>query len=149
MGNKPKGLTIIKDDNVTTAMKVLDQKLQEVNKLSETPWKTSGNLPDFGDIRSEKNIPKLVKAFAMVKDSERMYNDAQQDLELKQVPAFTIGGGNTEDWKHDIKLRIAIVQQHETMEALRKHKEILSKFVSEEEQKANAFAELQQFLSTI
>ena len=131
---------------VPEILSVIEEKLKSIKKINETPYKTTGNLEIFGDITKELKIENLIRAYSMVASKESSYNQASKDLDLNEVPAFTVSGGTKEDWKHDIKLSIAIVQQDTQLKKLTEYKDKMSKFLSEEDQKSMLLKEMAEFL---
>lgn len=133
--------------NTPAILEKLDSALAELKRVEESPYKTSGNLEGFGDIKSEMKIDNLVKAYSSVKGRANAYADASVDLKLSKVPAFSISGGTVDDWKHDIQLRIEIITYQDKYNKLKEAKDKLSKFLSEEDQKMMILKNLQDVLN--
>lgn len=124
----------------------LDGALAELKRVEESPYKTSGQLDGFGDIKSETKIDNLIKAFSSVKGRANAYTDASVDLGIKTCPAFNVNGGSVDDWKHDIMLRIEIITYKEKYDKLKSAKEKLAVFLTEEERKIAILSELKDVL---
>lgn len=135
--------------SVPSVLSVLDEKLNSLKKVVDTPYKTTGNLDKFGDIKQETKMENLIRAFSMVKSMEKAYSDAAIDLGEESVPAFSISGGSVEDWKQDIKLRIAIIKHKETYDKLNKYKEEMKQFLSAEDRRGILMHEMESFISKL
>lgn len=140
-------VTMNQNTNTVDVIKVLEEKITNMKKISETPYKTTGVITGFSDIKSETNISTLIKAYSSVSNREKAYDQSAIDLGLKTYPKFTDGGGGSEEWRHDIKLRIAIIQQREEEEKLIGYKERMSKFLSEQDQKEMLLKEMADYFN--
>src|SRR5476651_385285 len=96
---------LAKLDEVPEVLTLLDLEISKLKTISESVYKTSGNLDVFGDIKAETKVENLIRAFSSVKGRENAYNDAAKDLKLASYPQFTVSGGTSADWKQDILLR--------------------------------------------
>ena len=139
--NKQTAVSLVGTD-VPTMLSAIAQKIKNHNKVNDTVYKTTGQLEGFKDITVETSIAKLICAFSMVYNKEKAYDETAGILGLSTYPAFSISGGNTSAWEHDIKLRIAIISQSETLAKLKAAQDKLSKFLTEEDQKAAVMKEL-------
>lgn len=127
--------SLVTVDNIPGVLEMLNARIANLKRIEETPYRTTGNLEVFGNLTQETKIENLIKAFSMVRGKEQAYHDAAKELGLTSYPNFSISGGNTEDWKHDIMLRIDIIQYKQTLDELNEFHSQFSKFVSEEDQK--------------
>lgn len=141
--------TLTVESSVPSVLSTLDAKISSLKKVVDTPYKTTGNLDGFGDIKQETKIENLIRANSMVRSKAAAYADSIVDLDLGSAPAFSISGGDVEAWKQDIKLRIAIIQHKETYDKLTAYKEKMSKFLSEADQKAILMDEMAAFISKL
>lgn len=132
--------------SVPDVMAALDAKIKSMKHIEETPYKTNGNLANFDDLRTETNISTLIKMYSSVSNREKAYNTAAEELGLVTYPMFT-EGGTSADWKHDIKLRIQIIEHKDNMDKLKNYKDRMSKFMSEQDQKDILMKEMTEFLS--
>jgi hypothetical protein len=137
-------LTLIKD--VPKVLVILDEKLKNLKEIEETCYKCPSNLDGFGPIQSEMKVENLIRALSSVRIREKGYNDAVAELKLTTVPVFTIGKATADQWKHDIELRIKIINHKETFDKLNTYKDKMSKFLSEEDQKSILLKEMEDFL---
>jgi len=133
------------DAGVPQVLQLLNDKIASLKHIEETVYKTTGNLEGFGDLTKETKLENLIRAYSSVFLREKHYNEAAADLGLKRYPAFSISGGNTKQWKHDIELRINIITHKESLDKLNGYKEKMSKFMSEAEQKAILIQEMTEF----
>lgn len=136
----------ITNGGIPDVMKALEAKMKEFEFIRDSKYKTSGTIDGFGDIKNEKLIPNLIRAHSLVLAKHNAYEAAAKDLGLSTYPVFELGGGTVEDWKADILLRKAIIEQKENMDKLESFKAKAAKFMSEADQKAMFFAEMQSFL---
>lgn len=147
MGATKKGSNAIaKMDDVASAINVLDAEIKSLDHISDSKYKTSGNLDGFGDIKKETNISNLIKAFSSIKGRETAYNAAAEEMNIDTYPVFEVNGASAEDWKNDIMLRIAIITHKEKLDKLTEYKERMTSFMSKEEQKAALLQEMAAFL---
>jgi hypothetical protein len=127
-------------------LQALEKKISSLKHIEETVYKTSGTLDNFGSIKTETKVDNLIKAFSMIRGKHDAYAKSAVELDVKQVPQFSISGGTLEDWKHDIKLRIEVINHKDTLDKLNSYKERMSKFLSEQDQKAMLMKEMGDFL---
>jgi hypothetical protein len=139
----------VKDQSIPQIIRMLQEKASKFKTLENTQFKTSGILVVFGDIKKETSIANLIRAYSFVNGKAKTYNEAAEDLGLVEFPQFEINGGSEEDWKHDIKFRINVVQHSETMNKLKELEATATKYLSEEDQKALFYNELNYFLKRL
>ena len=139
----------ILDENSSTRQQLaaIDAALSKLQHVSESNYRTSMNLDGVGDLKQVTKTEDLIKALSSVLGREAAYNNAAKVIGLTTYPVFTLGGGNAQDWTEDIKLRIAIINNKETLDTLKAAKEELSKFLSEAEQRALAVEKVNNMLS--
>ena len=139
-----KGLTV--KTPVPDMLATLEERIKGIKTITDTPYKTTGNLESFGDIKKETKVENLIRAFSSVMGRERAYGEAAKELGKTTFPQFEISGGDSEAWKHDIKLRISIIEQDETLKKLTTFKDKMTSFLSEEEQKGMLLKEMESYL---
>jgi hypothetical protein len=140
------GLTVLDTNNVPSIIGALEAKIKSFGEITDSKYRTSGNLDGFGDIKKETNVGNLIKAFSSVNGRAKSYVDAAEALGLTTFPAFELNGGSVEDWRKDILLRINLITHKETLDKLNTYKEKFQKFLSEEDQKQMLVAEMAAFL---
>lgn len=122
---------------VVDVLSALKEELANLQQIASSPFETSGDMNEIGfttNLKSELKSENLVRAFSVMCAKEKAYNDAQDRLQLKSIPAFTIAGQSVDKWEKDIKLRVQIIQ----IEERRKELETLvaegTKFLTEKDQ---------------
>jgi hypothetical protein len=139
---------MVKGQDVPSVLQILEEKISSLKHITDTVYKTTGNLEGFGtNIQKEMKVENLIRAFGSVMARSEVYNAAAKALGQKTYPAFEVSGGDMEAWKHDIILRINIINHQETLDKLNGYKEKMSKFLSEEDQKSMLLKEMAEFMS--
>jgi hypothetical protein len=138
-----------KTSDVAEIITALETKIEALGHLTDSKYKTSGQLEGFGNIKEMTNVSQLVKAFSSVKNKEKFYNEAAEELGLTTYPAYDNSGYTAEDWKHDIQLRIGIINHKDTLDQLTKYRDQLRDLLSKEEKKAILLQDMQGYLKTI
>lgn len=124
----------------------LENKIKELDHITDSKYRTSGNLDGFGDIKKETSIANLIKAFSVVMAKANAYQASATELNIATFPVFEVNGGSVEDWKKDIQLRIAIIEHKETLDKLQGYRDKMKEFLSKEDQKAMLMQEMAAFL---
>lgn len=146
--NKATTALMVKGQDVPSVLQVLEEKIASLKHITDTVYKTTGNLEGFStNIQKEMKVENLIRAFGSVMARSEVYNGAAKALGQKTYPAFEVSGGDMEAWKHDINLRINIINHQETLDKLNGYKEKMSKFLSEEDQKSMLLKEMADFMS--
>jgi hypothetical protein len=146
MGTKKEtGLVLDNKTTIPNAISAIDAQLAELTKITNCAPKTAWNLDGFGDLSKETKLENLIRAYSSIAGKEAAYHAAAKDLQLSIYPEFTINGANKENWLHDIKLRIAVIQHETKLNKLNEYKEKLAKFMTEEDQKAMLFKDMASF----
>lgn len=128
-------------------MQILQDELNGLKAITESAYKTSGNLDGFGDIKNEQKIENLIRAMSSVIGRETLYNQAADVLGIESYPAFQINGGNAETWSHDIKLRIAVISHAERKAELEELLKEAKSFMTVDDQKELFMKKLQAKLN--
>ncbi len=132
--------------SVPSIIQALEAKIKALDHVTDSKYRTSGNLDGFGDIKKEANMGNLIKAFSSVKGRAKAYAEAAEELGVNTFPVFEVNGGSVTDWKADITLRMNIITHKETLDKLNSFKAKFEKFLSEEDQKAMLVAEMSAFM---
>lgn len=135
------------DVSVPEIMQKLENEIKQLDHLTDSKYRTSGNLDGFGDIKKETSVSNLIKAFSVVMAKANAYAAAATDLEVDTFPVFEVNGGSVSDWKKDIQLRIAIINHKEKLDKLNHFRDEMKKFLSKEDQKAQLMMEMASYLS--
>lgn len=134
-------------DNVPSVLDALNKEIADLKHIQETAYKTTGLLDGFGDIRQETLLTNLIRAASMVLAKETAYNNAATWMKLTTYPPFEINGYCADSWIQDILLRKAVIEHKDRLDKLNEFKEKMSKFLSEEDQKAILYKEMAKFLN--
>lgn len=137
--NKVTTLAVTGDSSANEGVKAAQEMLNQLTLIHESSFKTSGQFTGGGvviDVKSSIDIPILVQVYGFLAPREQAYNDACDELGV-DVPVFKINGYTTDDWKHDIKLRIAMVQSKATYDELKAIEAEWKTFQTEQDRKAN------------
>lgn len=124
----------------------LEQEFKDLKRVAETPYQTQGQLDGFGNIKDEKNIGNLIKAYSSVVGRSEAYDKAQVALGVKDAPEFQLNGGTVEAWKHDIQLRIQVITQDERFNQLKEFKKQAEELMDKEDKKKLLLDNLGKFL---
>ena len=133
--------------SVPDVISQLEKKIKELDHITDSKYRTSGNLDGFGDIKKETSIANLIKAFSVVMAKANAYQASATELNIATFPVFEVNGGSVEDWKKDIQLRIAIIEHKETLDKLQGYRDKMKEFLSKEDQKAMLMQEMAAFLA--
>lgn len=139
--------TEIATATVPNVLTILEERLASLKHIETTAFKAGESLSGFGNIRQETNVKNLIKAWSSVKGRSKAYDEAAPELGLDSYPVFEVEGYSAEAWKHDIMLRIAILNHKETYDKLNSFKSQMSAFLSEEDRKAILMKEMEAFLN--
>lgn len=126
------------------------EKLNNIEKIETTSWKTSRC---FGfsssskskaniDISSVTSVEFLIQILSHICLQEESYNKTAEYLRLKEYPAFRYLGHSAEDWAHDIKLRISIINIDKEKSKLSDAKRKLESLMTNEDKINNVLSDL-------
>lgn len=116
MSDKSKNeVTVLSNANslpaVPNALEQLKNELKAIKEVTETSYKTDGDV-DAGfsnTIQNENKVENLVKMYGSVIARKNLYDQAQKELGNIEVPAFKIKGHSVESIKHDVLLKISVI----------------------------------------
>lgn len=102
------------NDRLRNLIAVLKKLQAEVASADRPQFITNGqfrfaanSMQYVTDIMTERNENKLVEILAFLKDRERSFSEAAEELGVKAE--FTWLTASVEDWKHDLKTRIGVL----------------------------------------
>ncbi len=145
---KDKGI-ILADTKTANVLSVLDEKIQSLKAITECNYKTSGVMTGFGvNVKEETKIENLLRMGSSISLRAKAYDEFANSIGRTTYPVFS-DNGTVDDWNHDIKLRLAVIEYKETLDKLTSYKEKMSKFLSEAEQKEMLMGEMAGFLSSL
>lgn len=105
-----------------TGIEVLKEAKAKLKEVAEKVYKTNGKVEGCSvtsTIMEEKNIGNLIKMLASVMARKRDYDLAADELGLGEgYPVFSLGGNSVADYTADIKLRIAVINNQETLDEI-------------------------------
>lgn len=134
-------------------MNKVNQKLNTLEEVKITSMKTSGMLPWSFENKSQfkinihetTKVDILIRCGANVKIHEKAYIEyCEKTLQLKSFPQFKWNGYTTEEWNHDIKARIVMLQYNEQKEILKNAQSELEKLLTEEERRVLAIKRIEE-----
>lgn len=144
-------LTVSPRNEMRETLEAINEKLKNIEIASQSQYKTSKIVPDLlnqkkVDISECTDIPFLVNALASIKMHKAAYDEVQASvLQLKTLPVFKSYNGHTyEEWEHDIKFRVSILMQEETVKKLKEAKERLEKFLTNDDRLAIVLGEIKE-----
>ncbi len=147
MAKKSTEVALTSTSSVSEGIELVRAKLNELKEIETTTWKTSGKVTmsngTLKDLRDEKSIPELVKAYSAIKLRCEALDGAYDDLGISPAPVSKIDGGTIEEWRHDFQLRMKIIQQEETKAKLTKIESQWRELMDKEDKKALLIKEMQ------
>jgi hypothetical protein len=138
-----------KVEDVSSIVTILEQEIKSFEHISDSKYKTSGQVEGFNNIKEETNIGNLIKTYSSVDSREKAYNNSAEEMGLSTYPQFQVNGSSAEDIKCDIKLRISIITHKETLDKLNDFKTQAKALMTKEEQKNILFSEMATFLASL
>ena len=130
---------ISENPSVSDAIEAINKKISALKHIQESVFKTSGKITMAGgtkDIKEEKTVIELVKAFSGVIARTKAIEEAYAELGITTFPEVKVDGGTVKEWSDDIKLRISIIEQKDTLEELSKMKKEWEDLMDKEDKKA-------------
>ena len=147
---KSKAVAISGNTDTQEVLGLLSDELASLKKITDKPYKTTGNLDIGGgntiDIKTETKVVNLIRGFSSIMGREKAYNEAAQELGVKTYPVFEMSGGGVTDWREDIMTRLAVIQYEDRKNKLQGFKDKMQKFLSETDQKEMLIKEMASFL---
>lgn len=132
-------------------LNAITEKLKSIEVMSQSPYKTNKMLPHLFehkkvDISECTDITFLVNGLATIKVQKAAYDDIYTNvLKMNSYPVFkSFGGYSYEDWENDIKLRLSVLMQEETVKKLTNAKEKLEKFLTNDDRLAIVLGEISE-----
>lgn len=134
--NKNTGLSTVGGSSIPEVLGFLNQKLENLTKITDQPYKTSGQIEGFSSIKEMTKIEQLIAMGASVAVREDAYNlYAKNVLKMDTFPVYKLSGFEKADIDADIALRIAVINHSETVTKLNELKKAATEFMSTEEKK--------------
>ncbi len=137
MSEPKSNVPAVKSTTVIDGINFINTKLAELKTIQESVYKTTGKLAGFPKpLQEETKIEEIVKMFSSVRAREQSYNQAADELKLREVPLFKLEGSTAEDWKNDCELRIAIIENKERLDELNTLKKEYEELMDKEDRMA-------------
>ncbi len=133
------------EGNVFDHLEVVKQKLAEVQKITDSVYKTPARInvgTSTVDIKTEQNVENLVVAYGIVCAKIDAVESAYTNLGITSHKVVRIDGGTKEEWTADVTLRINIINNQEKLTKLNKIKDSLTELMGKEEKAALLMNEL-------
>lgn len=152
--NKPNTAIAVRT-KMQESLATIETKLKAIKEVTDSGYKTNcefrfnpaytANAPI--NIATSTNLSLLINCLGYIKGQADKYREAAEKvLHLQQYPVFIWMNYSYEAWEHDFKVRIAILSQHETVNKLKKAKEKLEQFMTEEDRLALTLKEIEELL---
>lgn len=136
---------------VNENIKQLEKVIATMKEIETSKWLTNGKLLlSIGtiDVKTETSIEKLVMGYANAKHAEKVMQEAYAEMGINEYPLIKIGGNSVEDIKHDVNLRIQIIQQKDKLDFLTTMKKEFEELMDKEERKVLLEDKLSNFLKS-
>jgi len=133
-----KALILSKQEEIQNKLSLIKTELKRIGVVGDTAFRTSGQFKfspagmSTINLKTEKNVHLLIEAVSFLNSKATGYDKAAEEMDMKQYPEFKWLGHNVQDWKHDIKIRLAVLTSHDKRQTLLKAKDTLEKYVTEE-----------------
>lgn len=142
--------TALAVNGVLGGIELVNQRIADLKHIQESVYKTSGKVTGFpGNIQTETNVSELVKLYSSVRARKQSYDASADELGIQSLPVFRVDGGTLEDFAHDVKLRIAIIQNKETLDELNAIKKEFTELMDKEDRMALLAKKLEKFGGTV
>ena len=139
--SKETGVVVEGHFSIPDVLTTIREKIKSLNRIETTKFKTKMSLPGFGDLQKVEKVEDLIKAFSMVSSKDAAFDKAAAELG-QAVGKFQESDSTLADWKHDINLRISILNYGEELKNLKALEKEASQFLSQDDQKAMFMAKL-------
>lgn len=132
-----KALILSKQEEIQNKLALIKKALDGIKTVNGKTFRTNGmfQFSPVGtaiNIKENRNVHMLLEMVGFLNAKEEGYNKAATEMGLSSYPEFKWCGNTTDDWKHDIKIRISVLTSHEKKETLLRAKQTLEKYVTEE-----------------
>lgn len=137
------------------ALKTIDNKLASLG-VSQIPpvmqttgtFKYNENDNNINNINIHNcaDVVYLIKSYAMLKRVQKEYTEIGTELALNVYPIPTWLGFPIDKWLHDLEYRIKVVNNAVQIAELKKSKEELSQFLSQEDRLTSTLTKISELL---
>ena len=140
---------LTRQSSVPDALQAINDRIAAMKHIQECVYLTSGKITTGSggqkDIKEEKNVTELVKAFSGILFRAKAIEEAYDELGINSYPAVKVDGGTVEEWKKDILLRIEIINQKDTLDELNSLKKEWEDLMDKEDKKAMLVKKMEKF----
>jgi hypothetical protein len=151
---KIKKTELVLSTPVTDVLSNLEQMKQSLDKIYETPYRTSKQITGLNSIQESTSVEDLLKTLAFIQTKEKAYNNALETITEKlgravSASVFKLEGFTLEEFEHDICLRIEVIEHKAKYDKLSEFQNKMKEFLSKEDQKQILYNEIENFMKTV
>jgi len=131
--------------SVPTALQVINEQIKSLKHIQDSVYKTPGKVQMASgtiDIKEEKELSKVVLAFANIQHKASSIEKAYETLGIESYPVVKVDGGTVSEWEADCKLRIQIIQHKDKLDELTALKKEWEELMDKEDRKALLMAKM-------
>lgn len=137
--------------SVPDAIQVINEKIAALKHIQESVYLTSGKVNGAGgqfDLKIATSVPEIVRALSSVMARAAAEEKAYEALGIASYPLVKVDGGTVEEWTKDCKLRIAIIEQKETLDKLQELRSEWESLMDKEDKKAMLLKKMEEFAAS-
>ena len=140
--NKVVARALVKNSDAATLMNKVRAEISGMNEYLNIPNRTNGsfkyapNSTNLINIHTQTSLAELLNVNAFLWGKERDYVQASSALGLTKFPVFTWCGYDLKSWQHDLKKRIAMIENESRYTELRKIEAELTTLLSQDDKLA-------------
>lgn len=139
---------------VTDVLANLEQMKHNLDKIYETPYRTSKQITGLNSIQESTSVEDLLRTLAFIQTKEKAYNAALETVTKKlgrpvSSSIFKLEGFTLEEFEHDICLRIEVIEHKAKYDKLSEFQNKMKEFLSKEDQKQILYGEIEKFMKTV
>jgi hypothetical protein len=151
--NQATSTALTVQSTVPDALEAINKKIAALKHIQESVYVTSKKISTSSgqkDIENETSVTELVKAYSGILFRAKAIDEAYVDLfpEMTTRAVTKVDGSTVEDWKKDILLRIAIIEQKETLDELTGLKKEWEGLMDKEDKKAMLIKKMEKFANS-
>jgi hypothetical protein len=126
-------LDTVTQQDIPAMLEVVSKQISKLKGTTGSNVTTDAALPGFGKIKDIKTVENLVKAHSMLTAKNNAYKASLKELDLKESKyPFKEGGHTYKEWDKDIKHRLNLVKNEQTLKKLEEAHAILKENLSQE-----------------
>lgn len=133
---------------ISTILQGIREKIESMEKIQDSPWVTSGKIQMAGgaiDLKTNVGTLDVVKAYGSILSRHKSVEDAYTDLDIKTYPVIKVDGNTKDEWKKDIQLKLAIINQDEDLKELNAIKKDLEDLMDKDDKKTLVLERVKKF----